>query len=72
MRKVKHIVIKGSRDGSRMIVSYEDGAKFPFSSRLVNTKDWFDVIAPCMNKTCLVASVNHAQGITVWEEVIYE
>ena len=68
MSKVLHFVHKDNRDGSRAIVSFEEGQKRPFDSRIVNQVDWFDVVAPTMRKTCLVAVVNHGTNVSWWEE----
>jgi hypothetical protein len=68
MSKVLHFVHKDSRDGSRSIVSFEEGEEQPFASRLVSQEDWFNVVAPAMRKTCLVAVVNHAQNVSRWED----
>ena len=68
MSKVIHFVHKQDWDGSRAIVSIEDGEEMPFASRIVSEADWFNVVAPTMRKTCLVAAVNHGQGVTQWEE----
>jgi hypothetical protein len=68
MSKVLHFVHKDSRDGSRSIVSFEEGEEQPFASRLVEQRDWFDVVAPTMRKTCLVTVVNHGAGMSRWEE----
>jgi hypothetical protein len=70
MSKVIHFVNEDKRDGSRSIVSFEEGQERPFASRLVSQKEWFDVVAPAMRKNCLVTVVNHALNMSQWEEHI--
>jgi hypothetical protein len=68
MSKVIHVVHKNKYDGSRGIVSFQEGQDMPFASRLVDEKEWFDIVAPAMRKYCLVESRIESQGLTRWEE----
>jgi hypothetical protein len=74
MRKVIHIVHKSKTNGSRAIVSFEEGDEStPFASRIVEQDEWFNVVRPQWHKHgVLREAVNHGSGLSKWVERVSE
>ena len=74
MRKVIHVVHKSKTNGSRAIVSFEEGDEStPFASRIVEQDEWFNVVRPQWHKHgVLREAVIHGSGLSKWVERVSE